>query len=161
MKRLHWILGVGLLVAGLGGWRPVGAQAPTPTPAPAPAPTPAAPAAVVEAAHYRLEVHDAQARAGQPQQAVVVLTGRGGFHVNTEYPTRLALGAGPGVQLARSSVGKKDALTLTEAGGRFPVDYTAAAAGDVSLTAQVSLSVCDAKQCEMATAKLAWTATVR
>lgn len=90
----------------------------------------------------------------------LVLEGRGGFHVNLEYPLRVEL-SGSAAQLDKTSFGPADATQLSEERARFDVPVRFTSAGKQKLTARVLFAVCTPASCVPAEKTLALELNVR
>jgi hypothetical protein len=96
----------------------------------------------------------ADAKAGAEAVAKVIVTPATGYHVNTEYPTKLTLTTPQGVTLAKAELvagghdkGKGDADALDEKQLAFAVKLTPAASGSYTINGSFKFAVCDASQC--------------
>lgn len=94
------------------------------------------------------------ATAGAKVVANIVVTPGAGFHVNTEYPTKLKLETATGVTFAKAelkaggpSKEKGDAAEMTEQKLHFAVELTPAAAGSYTVNGSFKFAVCDKDQC--------------
>jgi hypothetical protein len=96
----------------------------------------------------------ADAKAGAESVARVTVTPATGYHVNTEYPTKLTLTSPQGVTLAKAELvagghdkAKGDADALDEQQLAFAVKLTPAASGSYTINGSFKFAVCDASQC--------------
>jgi hypothetical protein len=96
----------------------------------------------------------ADAKAGTETTAKVTVTPGTGYHVNTEYPVKLALAATQGVALAKAELtagghdkAKGDADTFDEKQLVFAVKLTPSATGSYTINGNFKFAVCDASQC--------------
>lgn len=96
----------------------------------------------------------ADAKAGAEAIARVTVTPAAGYHVNTEYPTKLTLTSPEGVTLAKAEFiagghdkAKGDADTLEEKQLAFAVKLTPAASGNFTINGSFKFAVCDPTQC--------------
>lgn len=85
-------------------------------------------------------------RAGEVGQFAIELTGRGGWHVNTEYPTVVEL-EGEGLTFPSARLEREQAAQFAEERVRFDVPFTPAAAGERSVTARVQFAMCNPSNC--------------
>jgi hypothetical protein len=99
-------------------------------------------------------VPPADARAGAEAVAKITVTPATGYHVNTEYPTKLTLTSPQGVTLAKAELvagghdkAKGDADDFDEKQLAFAVKLTAAATGSYTINGSFKFAVCDASQC--------------
>jgi len=96
----------------------------------------------------------ADAKAGAEAIAKVTVTPGAGYHVNTEYPTKLTLTPPQGVTLAKAELAagghdnaKGDADALDEKQLAFAVKLTPAASGSYTINGNFKFAVCDKSQC--------------
>jgi hypothetical protein len=96
----------------------------------------------------------ADAKAGAEAIARVTVIPAAGYHVNTEYPTKLTLTSPEGVTLAKAEFiagghdkAKGDADTLEEKQLAFAVKLTPAASGNFTINGSFKFAVCDPTQC--------------
>jgi hypothetical protein len=96
----------------------------------------------------------AGAKAGAEAVARITVTPATGYHVNTEYPTKLTLTSPQGVTLAKAELvagghdkGKGDADMFEEKQLAFAVKLTPAATGSYTINGSFKFAVCDASQC--------------
>ncbi|HEY6180287.1 MAG TPA: hypothetical protein VIX73_37855 [Kofleriaceae bacterium] len=94
------------------------------------------------------------AKAGAEAVARVTVTPGKGYHVNTEYPTKLQLTPPSGVTLPKAEFtagghdkAKGDAAELAEQGLVFAVKLTPTASGSYTINGKFKFAVCDASQC--------------
>lgn len=84
---------------------------------------------------------------GQEGRFEVALTPRGNYHVNDQYPMTITL-AGPGeVTFPSAEITREQAAEYGEPRARFQVPFTATAAGQHRVTAQVDFAVCTPESC--------------
>jgi hypothetical protein len=104
---------------------------------------------------YQVEVKTAAD--GRDVVATVEVSGRGGYHCNTLYPWKLTIEAPDGVQLGKKKFRKNDASQFGESKVLFRVPYrTSGEAGQIR--AELKMSLCDEKQCQIKTLDLSWPA---
>ena len=96
----------------------------------------------------------ADATAGTEAVAKIIVTPGPGYHVNTEYPTKLTLTSPAGVTLAKAELvagghdkAKGDAEMMDEKQLVFAVKLTAAASGSYTINGNFKFAVCDPAQC--------------
>jgi hypothetical protein len=96
----------------------------------------------------------ADAKAGAEAVAKITVTPATGYHVNTEYPTKLTLTSPQGVTLAKAEFvagghdkAKGDADDFDEKQLAFTVKLTPAASGSYTINGSFKFAVCDASQC--------------
>ena len=96
----------------------------------------------------------AEAKAGAEAVATITVTPGQGYHVNTEYPTKLTLTAPAGVTLAKDRFiagghdkAQGDADALDEKRLAFAVKLTPAASGSYTINGNFKFAVCDRDQC--------------
>ena len=136
-----------------GGTAPAPVAAPPPASSPSPGP-PAGSRAEGEAFLVELEP-PATARAGEAATARVVVTARGPYHVNRDYPMafrpdaastarfageRVALGEGAVRTACRDFPGEDCTVSA-------PLAFTASSSGETRLSGTVAFSVCNPDRC--------------
>ncbi|HEX2687659.1 MAG TPA: hypothetical protein VHN14_13630 [Kofleriaceae bacterium] len=96
----------------------------------------------------------ADAKAGAEAVAKIVVIPGAGYHVNTEFPTKLTLTSPQGVALAKAQLvagghdkAKGDADALDEQQLAFAVKLTPAASGSYTINGDFRFAVCDVSQC--------------
>lgn len=96
----------------------------------------------------------ADAKPGAEAVAKIIVTPGKGYHVNTEYPTKLTLESPTGVTLAKAEFtagghgkAKGDADAFDENSLVFAVKLTPAASGSHTVNGKFKFAVCDADQC--------------
>lgn len=94
------------------------------------------------------------AKPGAETVARVSVTPGKGYHVNTEYPTKLQLTPPTGVTLTKTEFtagghdkAKGDADQMEEKGLTFAVKLTPGASGSYTINGKFKFAVCDASQC--------------
>jgi len=94
------------------------------------------------------------AKAGAEAVARITVTPGKGYHVNTEYPTKLQLTPPGGVTLPKAEFlagghdkAKGDAAELAEQSLVFAVKLTPSASGSYTINGKFKFAVCDASQC--------------
>lgn len=111
---------------------------------------PVGPAAATDAYEVRAEPAGAY-KAGELGRFDVVITGKGEYHVNQEFPTLVGVSAKdlqlPRVTLAHREDGQNDAAEFTEKKARFEVPFTAAEAGKHEAQVDVEFAVCLDEAC--------------
>jgi hypothetical protein len=93
---------------------------------------------------------------GDSVTATVKAVGTNGYKPNQAYPWKLTVTPGAGVTMAKKVFKKADAK-LTPKATVFTVPYTATADAK-AISAELKLSMCDPKQCQMEKVKLSWPA---
>lgn len=112
---------------------------------PEPAPEPSGPSAT--GASFALVSSGAESyTAGQLGQFGIELTGRGGWHVNMEYPTVVQL-EGEGVSFPSARLEREQAAQYEEARVRFDVPFTPGSAGEKQVRARVQFAMCNPSNC--------------
>jgi hypothetical protein len=139
----------------MGALSACGEDAPAPAaPQTAPEPTTPAPEAAAEpsgpsatGASFALVSSNAESyAAGELAQFGIELTGRGGWHVNMEYPTVVEV-EGEGVTFPTARLEREQAAEYVEERVRFEVPFTPAAAGQKQVTARVQFAMCNPSNC--------------
>jgi hypothetical protein len=100
------------------------------------------------------------ARVGQTVSAVVRLTPKGKYHVNTRYPIAVTLTAPAGVELPKAKLKAADGQ-VTEQEARFDVAFTPRDAGAKVFTGELKFSVCTDQNCDIKKEKITWTTNAR
>jgi hypothetical protein len=103
---------------------------------------------------YKVEV--TTTAKGDAITATVKAEGTNGYHPNKDYPWKLTLTPGTGVTAAKTVYTKAD-VQLSPTTAAFTVQYQATA-GAKPVAAELKLSMCDAKQCQMEKVQLSWPA---
>jgi len=126
------------------------------------APKPAAPAAPGADDRFKLKPEEgklaieapADAKPGAEAVATITVTPGQGYHVNTEYPTKLTLTAPAGMTLAKDKFvagghdkAKGDADAFDEQRLAIAVKLTPAASGSYTINGNFKFAVCDRDQC--------------
>jgi hypothetical protein len=98
--------------------------------------------------------HAADAKAGTEAVAKITVTPGTGYHVNTEFPTKLTLTAPEGITLAKtefkaggSSKDKGDIDVFEESQLLLGVKLTAAKSGSYTINGTFKFAVCDKDSC--------------
>jgi hypothetical protein len=168
MRNQSWLVSVfmwtsttlGILACACGGNKettaPSAPEVPTnPTPAAEPVkpvaieavPKTAAPSSIEDPA-FTLQLAEAGPyKAGELARFVVKLEPHGHFHVNQEYPIEIALKGDADTNFPKASLTRADAAQFDEKSARFDVPFTAQAAGDHKLLANIKFAVCTAENC--------------
>lgn len=81
-----------------------------------------------------------------PEALELRLEGRGGYHVNQDYPFKVELSGSEGVTLPKASFGKDDAAEFSEERARVQVPVEVGE-GAQEVTAKVRFAVCTAETC--------------
>lgn len=118
--------------------KPVEVQKPSPADAPS----------SVEESNFSLKLVSAGPyKAGELSRFVVNLEPRGEFHVNQEYPIEISLKSDDATSFPKASLARPDAAQFDEKKARFDVPFTATAAGDHKILANVKFAVCTDENC--------------
>jgi hypothetical protein len=86
---------------------------------------------------------------GKEGSVDVVISAKGEFKINPQFPFRLKLAEPPEGVAYPKPVLKKDDGTFSEKQGSFKVPFVAQKAGTYTVSCTVSLSVCNDKKCLM------------
>jgi hypothetical protein len=99
-------------------------------------------------------VSPADAKAGTETIAKITVTPATGYHVNTEFPTKLTLETTEGVTFAKSELkaggmdkGKGDADVFEEQSLELGIKLTAAKSGSYTINGTFKFAVCDKDSC--------------
>lgn len=110
-------------------------------------PPSAAPSSIEEAG-FSLKLAEAGPyKAGELSRFVLHLEPRGVFHINQEYPIEISLTGDGETSFPKASLARPDAAEFGEKKARFDMPFTAKAAGDHKLLANVKFAVCTAENC--------------
>ena len=140
---------------GCGGNKTNAATEPAVAPVPE-APAPVAPAAVppsaapssIEETGFSLRLAEAGPyKTGELARFVLHLEPRGVFHINQEYPIEIGLTGDADTTFPKPTLARADAAQFDEKKATFDVPFTAKAAGDHKLMANVKFAVCTAENC--------------
>lgn len=103
----------------------------------------------------------ADAAVGREGVVTIAAVPQGPWHINLDFPTKLALSAPEGVTLAKAELGKPDAAKLDEKSAEFAVKFTPSSAGDKSFTGEFKFAVCQDEACSPVTEKVAFQVAVK
>ena len=110
---------------------------------------------------YDLRISAPAAKVAERAVASVVVTPKGAFHVNTEYPVKLKLTAPDGVTLEKDTLRGADAKRFEKAGLDFEVAFTAAASGKKTFFGELKFAVCTDTECKPTTEKVSFDVDVK
>lgn len=151
-----------IAMGGCGGNKEAAPAAPAADPVPIAAPNkvdtpkpvetakvpPSAAPSSIEEAGFSLKLAEAGPyKAGELSRFVLHLEPRGVFHINQEYPIEISLTGDADTSYPKASLARADAAEFGEKKARFDVPFTAKAAGDHKLLANVKFAVCTAENC--------------
>jgi hypothetical protein len=114
-----------------------------------------------EEGQYTLQIEPSDAVAGEPGQIRIRVVPRGEWHMNLGYPTKLAITAPAGVEVAKPDLAKDDAIKLDEDSCEFEVGFVAAEAGDKTFTGEFKFAICQDEACVPKTEKLEFHVAVK
>ncbi len=83
---------------------------------------------------------------GEAGTVKLLISPRGGYHVNLDYPVRIDFSGPEAIKLVKANLGKPDAAEFSEERARFEVGFTAEA-GSHELLADVDFAVCTKETC--------------
>jgi hypothetical protein len=86
--------------------------------------------------------------------ATITITGKDGYHPNKDYPWKLTVNFGPGIN-EKKIMKKKDAKQFDIKAVIFEV--TTEQSNSQKISAELKLGMCDPKQCKMERVPLTWT----
>jgi hypothetical protein len=110
-------------------------------------PPSAAPSSIEEAG-FSLKLAEAGPyKAGELSRFVLHLEPRGVFHINQEYPIEISLTGDGETTFPKANLARPDAAEFGDKKARFDMPFTAKAAGDHKLLANVKFAVCTAENC--------------
>ncbi len=102
----------------------------------------------IETATYVLELASAaDVSTAQPTEVWLTLEGRGGFHVNLEYPLRVELGGSSQLVLEKTTLRTGDAAEVGDARARWKAQAHWSAAGEQWIAARVQFAMCTEDAC--------------
>lgn len=85
---------------------------------------------------------------------------QGPWHINLDFPTKLALTAPKDVTLAKAEFAKADAA-ISDKSAEFAVKFTPTAAGDKEFSGEFKFAVCQDEACSPVTEKVAFKVAVK
>lgn len=95
---------------------------------------------------------------GEPATVTAIVNALGEYHVNQEYPYKFKMGTAPaGVSYPEAIV---RAVSRTEKKATMSIPFTPSAAGNATISGELSLSVCTDSNCVIEKAQLSVTAKV-
>lgn len=103
----------------------------------------------------------ADAAVGKEGVVTIAAVPQGPWHINLDFPTKLALAAPDGVTLAKSDLAKGDAAKLDDKSAEFAVKFTPSSAGDKAFTGEFKFAVCQDEACSPVTEKVAFKVAVK
>lgn len=83
------------------------------------------------------------------------------WHINLDFPTKLALSAPDGVTLEKAELVKADAAKLDDNSAEFAVKFTPTSAGDKTFTGEFKFAVCQDEACSPVTQKVDFKVAVK
>lgn len=147
--------------AAKGGASPSAATAVTPTAAPQSVPQPAA--TKITGSHFTLDVASPGCVSGSACVVTVRLEANGGFHINKDYPYKLALNAAPNVEFLGSDPASSS--TFSKSAGDFVINeehvstmtarFKPTAPGTANVSGVYKMSVCSESNCQLEQMKIA------
>jgi len=96
---------------------------------------------------YQVTVSAVAAKPGQPGTATVTIKSATGYHLNKDFPTQLKLSPPAGVTTPKPVLRREDGK-FGENEGSFSVSLAAAAAGKLTVPAELRFAVCTDTTCE-------------
>ncbi len=85
--------------------------------------------------------------AGKLGQVVVTLKPRGGYHINQEFPTALAISAPKAISVYKARLGKTEAAHFDKRRARFDIPLTPVQPGSHRVRIEAAFAVCTPKTC--------------
>lgn len=157
MGRKQWLTAaLGMLAGGCGDSNAHTTQTPPPAVHAVEAPKPAAAAPVpasaapssIDDVGFSLRLAEAGPyKVGELGRVVLHLEPRGVFHINQEYPVEISLSGDADTSFPKATLARSDAAEFGEKHARFDVPFSAKAAGDHKLLANVKFAVCTPENC--------------
>jgi len=108
---------------------------------------PHAPARIETATYVLGLTNAADASTAQPTDVVLTLEGRGGYHVNLEYPLRVELGGSSALVLEKTTLRAGDAAEIGDERARWKAQAHWSAAGPQWIAARVQFAMCMKDAC--------------
>ena len=103
----------------------------------------------------------ADAAVGREGVVTIAAVPQGPWHINLDFPTKLALAAPDGVTLAKADLAKGDAAKLDDKSAEFAVKFTPSSAGDKAFTGEFKFAVCQDEACSPVTEKVSFKVAVK
>lgn len=103
----------------------------------------------------------ADAAVGKEGVVTIAAVPQGPWHINLDFPTKLALAAPDGVTLAKTELAKGDAAKLDDKSAEFAVKFTPSSAGEKAFTGEFKFAVCQDEACSPVTEKVAFKVAVK
>ncbi|MBZ5714530.1 hypothetical protein [Nannocystis pusilla] len=103
----------------------------------------------------------ADAAVGREGVVTVAAVPQGPWHINLDFPTKLALSAPEGVTLPQPELAKADAAKLDEKSAEFAVKFTPTSPGDKTFTGEFKFAVCQDEACSPVTQKVDFKVAVK
>lgn len=115
------------------------------------------------ASEYAVDVKaPASAKKGEKAVAKLHVQGKGDFHVNEEYPVKLALTAPAGVKLEKATMKKEDAAKFGKDGADFDIAFTSSDTGKKDFTGDFKFAVCKGTEaCKPVAEKVSFSVDVK
>lgn len=107
-------------------------------------------AARAESDNYTVELKPASSyKIGAGSSFEVIITSRGGYHINPQFPIRFKTNKAPDNVAYDKDVLKREDGHFEESTGGFKVGFSASKAGSYNVGGTLSLSICSEKNCLM------------
>jgi hypothetical protein len=110
---------------------------------------------------FDLKIDSKAAKVSAKAVAKVVITPKGEFHVNTDFPAKLKITGPSDVKIEKATLTVKDAAKLTKDVAEFDIAFTAETPGKKVFTGEVKFAVCTATDCLPQTQKIEFTVDVK
>jgi hypothetical protein len=110
---------------------------------------------------YALQIEPGEAKVGQPGTVSIRVIPNATWHMNLEYPTKLTVTPPAGVEVAKPTMAKTDAVKFDEQNCEFAVAFTPSEAGDKVFTGEFKFAVCQDTACVPKTEKLEFHVAVK
>lgn len=117
----------------------------------------------IKGKNYKVNVTAGACKAGGECTATVKLDIENGYHVNEEYPYKIAVNDGEGVKYTKKAFGKQsgDFKKANEHSASIEIKFTPEKAGKATVAGTFKLAVCSDKDCQTATEAISLPVTVK
>ncbi len=110
---------------------------------------------------YELSIVKPAAKANERAVVKIAVAPKGGFHVNTDYPTSLKIAAPAGVKVEKEAQTKGDAKKFEKQALEFEVAFVAGEVGKKAFTGELRFAVCTETMCNPSKEKVAFDVEVK
>ena len=110
---------------------------------------------------YTLNIDTGEGKVGEEGKVTISIVPKETWHMNLEYPTKLSVTPPEGVEVAKATMKKDDAVKLVEEHCEFAVAYTPSEAGEKTFTGEFKFAVCQDTACVPKTETLEFKVAVK